>query len=144
MAEPDISTGLSAAPLDVAALIGASPPGAGGTAVFVGTVRSTSTARPGEEVVALDYDAHPELAGRELERIARAAAARFGLERVVAFHRTGHCELGEPTVVVACSAAHRADALEACRWLIDTLKETVPIWKKELYAGGSAWVGTGS
>lgn len=137
----ELHTGLSAAPLDVAALIGDSPPGSGGTAVFVGTVRRSSAARPGQEVVALDYDAHPELAGRELERIAGEAAARFSLERVVAVHRTGRCALGEPTVVVVCNAPHRAEALEACRWLIDTLKQTVPIWKKELYDDGSAWVG---
>ena len=56
-------------------------------------------------------------------------------------HRVGRCSLGEPTVVIACSAPHRADALEACRWLIDELKESVPIWKKEIYEDGDAWVG---
>ena len=145
MAELEIITGLRAEPLDLAALIGAAPPSCGATAAFIGTVRSSSAvvAQTGKEVVALDYDAHAELAGQELARLAGQAAARWGLERVVAVHRTGRCALGEPTVVVVCAAPHRAAALEACRWLIDALKQTVPIWKKELYADGSAWVGQG-
>ena len=89
----------------------------------------------------LDYEAHPTLAHERLQSIAREAAERWGLDRVVAVHRTGACEIGEPTVVVACGAAHRAEALDACRWMIDTIKTTVPIWKREVYADGSAWIG---
>ncbi|HEX2239957.1 MAG TPA: molybdenum cofactor biosynthesis protein MoaE [Actinomycetota bacterium] len=129
-------------PLDVAAAITAvSDPATGGTAVFVGTVRrSSATGEIDRAVLALEYDAHPELAQPHLEEIARAAQARFDLERVVAIHRIGRCELGEPTVVVACSAPHRAAALEGCRWMIDEIKSKVPIWKKEIFADGTAWV----
>jgi molybdopterin synthase catalytic subunit len=132
-------------PLDVtAAIAAASGPESGGVGVFIGSVR-TDSAAPGNEdkpVVRLDYEAHPTLASERLAAIARDAAARWGLQRVVALHRTGTCELGEPTVVVACGAVHRAEALDACRWMIDTIKTTVPIWKREVYADGSAWLGS--
>jgi molybdopterin synthase catalytic subunit len=98
-------------------------------------------ANESKAVVRLDYEAHPELAATRLEEIGRDAADKWELLRVVAWHRTGACELGEPTVVVACSAPHRGDALEACRHVIDTIKATVPIWKREVYADGSSWVG---
>jgi molybdopterin synthase catalytic subunit len=140
----EIDTALSDAPLDVpGALASVSGPDCGGLAVFVGTVRS-SPAVPGKEsksVVRLDYEAHPALAPQRLDDIARRAAERWDVRRVTAIHRTGPCDLGEPTVVVACGAPHRGDALEACRWLIDELKATVPIWKKERWAGGGEWVG---
>ncbi len=115
----------------------------GGIAVFVGMVRdsaavATNAAKP---VLRLSYEAHPELAETQLRRIAEEAAAKWDLRRVVAEHRTGVCELGEATVVIACSAPHRGDALEACRYMIDTIKATVPIWKAEVYADGSSWVG---
>jgi molybdopterin synthase catalytic subunit len=137
-------TGLRSDPLDVgAAAQAASSPAAGGIGIFVGAVRS-SAAVPGkedEQVVRLEYEAHETLAERRLDEIARAAAAKWDLLGVVALHRTGACELGEPTVVVACSAPHRGDALDACRWLIDELKATVPIFKREVYASGASWVG---
>lgn len=139
-----IQTALSDAPLDVsAALASVSGPDCGGIALFIGTVRS-SAAVPGKEsktVIRLDYDAHPALAPERLQGIARSAAERWGVLRISAIHRTGPCDLGEPTVVVACGAPHRGDALEACRWLIDELKATVPIWKREIYSDGSSWVG---
>ena len=138
-----ITTALTGDPLDVGALIAAaSDPSCGAIASFVGTVRSSASVTNNEdkEVVALDYDAHPQLAPAALERIAEQAAEKWPLERVIAMHRTGHCELGEPTVVIVCASAHRGDALDACHWLIDELKETVPIWKKEIYADGSSWV----
>lgn len=146
MTRPDavFATGLQAEPLDVgAALHAASTPEAGGIGVFVGTVRSTPavSGKEDEQVVRLEYEAHPSLAGARLDEIAREAAAKWDLLRVVARHRTGACELGEATVVVACSAPHRADALEACRWVIDELKASVPIFKREVYANGSSWVG---
>lgn len=139
--------GLSSSPLDVAgAVTAATTPGCGGIGVFVGVVRETAAAdeRAGEAVVALEYEAHEGSAGRRLQTIADEAGNRWGLLGVSAVHRTGRCELGEATVVVACGAPHRAEALEACRWMIDTIKATVPIWKKEIYADGSAWVGAGS
>ena len=141
----EISTSISATDLDVGAAIGAATtPDTGGLGIFVGTVRATPAAggEPGRSVVRLEYEAHPTLAEERLRELARAAAAKWDLERIVAIHRTGSCEVGEPTVVVACSAEHRAEALDACRWLIDEIKTTVPIWKREVYADGSSWVGT--
>jgi molybdopterin synthase catalytic subunit len=143
-ADVHIATGLEAAPLDVAAAIAdASTPEAGGMGIFIGTVRSTAAVaeRADDQVVRLEYEAHPGLAAVRLSEIAGEAATKWDLLGVVARHRTGACELGEPTVVVACSAPHRAEALDACRWIIDEIKATVPIFKREVYAGGSSWVG---
>jgi molybdopterin synthase catalytic subunit len=115
----------------------------GGTALFIGTVRSEAAveANRAKPVTQLNYEAHTEMAEDKLSEIATAAVERWGLHRVVALHRTGTCYLGDPTVVVACSAAHRAEALDACRWMIDEIKHGVPIWKQEVYEDGSAWVG---
>jgi len=139
-----IAVAVSDTPLDVAQAIAVvSGPEVGGIGVFVGTVRDSSAvpSNAGKPVFALDYDAHPSLAEKRLREIAHEAMAKWEVRRVVAIHRNGHCELGEPTVVVACGAPHRGDALEACRWIIDTIKSTVPIWKREAYADGSSWVG---
>ncbi len=141
---PDIHVSLESGPLDIAALITrAESPGAGGLGVFIGTVRSSAAveANSSKDVVRLDYEAHPTLALEKLTEASQATAARFDLIKVVAVHRTGTCPIGEPTVVIACSAAHRGQALDAARFLIDTIKETVPIWKSEVYDDGSAWVG---
>ena len=132
-------------PLDVAALIAtANTNEAGAVAAFVGTVRTIAAVpeRSHERVVSLDYDVHLELAEQRLQEIAQEAASKWGLLRVVAVHRSGECALGDPTVVVACSAPHRAEALDACRWIIDEIKSTVPIFKREVYESGSSWVGT--
>ena len=139
-----VQADMSGDPLDVAsALAAVSDPAAGATAVFVGTVRATPTARDADDgpVVRLEYDAHPALARDKLREIATSASERWDLTHVVAIHRTGVCGVGEPTVVVACSAAHRAPALEACRWIIDSIKQDVPIWKREVYATGASWIG---
>ena len=139
-----VRAALSPDALDPGALVAATmAPECGGIGVFVGCVRSSAAVAGHRDkaVVRLDYEAHPTLAEARLGALAREAGARWGLERVVAVHRTGSCDLGEPTVVVACGAAHRAPALEACRWLIDAIKSTVPIWKREVYADGSSWVG---
>ena len=141
----DITTGISERPLDVSSAIAdAAAPECGGIGVFVGTVRTSAAAagRGDTAVVRLYYEAHPTLAAGRLREIAEAAAHKWPLESVSAWHRTGSCDVGEPTVVVACGAAHRGDALEACRWIIDTIKTTVPIWKREVYADGSSWLGT--
>jgi molybdopterin synthase catalytic subunit len=143
----EITTSISEQPLDVpAAVADVSAPELGGIAVFVGTVRDTAAVHEnaGKNVVRLDYEAHPSLAEDALAQVAFDAVEKWDIRRVVAIHRTGTCELGEPTVIVACGAPHRSDALEACRWMIDTIKQTVPIWKREVYADGSAWVGTES
>ena len=144
-ADVRILTALDSEPLDITAAIGAvATPAAGGVGVFMGTVRASAAVagREDEQVIRLDYEAHETLARTRLDEIARTAAKKWDLLAVVAIHRTGSCELGEPTVVVACSAPHRGDALDACRWLIDELKATVPIFKREVYASGSSWVGT--
>lgn len=140
-----IRTEVTEQPLDPGALIAeAGDPSCGGLGVFVGTVRRSASSGADAQVEALEYEAHPELAPAALEEIARRAQQKWDLTRVIAVHRTGRCPLGEPTVVVVCAAPHRAEALDACRWMIDTIKTEVPIWKKELYADGSAWVGAGS
>jgi molybdopterin synthase catalytic subunit len=92
----------------------------------------------------LEYEAYEPLALAELQRISLEAARRNGCLRVAVAHRTGRVGLGEPSVIVAVSAAHRAAALTACREVIDELKRTVPIWKKERYADGEEWIGRGS
>ena len=138
-----ITTAISDQPLDVASWIAeASAPTCGAVASFIGTVRESASVGGNEDkpVTRLEYDAHPELAPTAIADIAQQAADKWALERVVAVHRTGACDLGEPTVVIACGAAHRGDALDACRWIIDTVKSSVPIWKKEIYADGSSWV----
>lgn len=138
-----IVTALSESPLDVSAAIETvGDERAGGTAVFIGTVRveaavAENTDKP---VMELEYEAHVPLAEKKLRAIASSAAERWKLTRVTAIHRIGTCKLGEPTVVIACSADHRSGALEACRWIIDEIKQEVPIWKREVYADGSAWV----
>jgi molybdopterin synthase catalytic subunit len=113
-------------------------PGCGGTALFVGTTRSPNQ---GREVDELQYEAYAELARPEMERVGRQAAARHGLGALYLAHRTGVVSAAEPSVIVAASAPHRAEAFAGCRELIDELKATVPIWKKERWAGGGEWVG---
>ena len=140
-----VETGITDRPLDVGAIVSrAYGPECGGIAVFVGTVReSPAVGGRNERVVRLEYDAHPTLASDKMQQVALRATEKWDVRRIVAYHRTGPCELGEPTVVIACAALHRSDALEACRWAIDEVKATVPIWKKEVYEGTdeSAWVG---
>jgi molybdopterin synthase catalytic subunit len=113
-------------------------PACGGTALFVGTTRSPNQ---GREVDELQYEAYVELARPEMERVGRQAAARHGLGAVYLAHRVGIVGAAEPSVIVAASAPHRAEAFAGCRELIDGLKATVPIWKKERWAGGGQWVG---
>ena len=140
----DIHVALSHEPLDVVGALNAvASPDCGAVATFVGTVRREAAveANLDKNVTALEYDAHPEIAWRQLHEIAEQASDKWDVRRLVAVHRVGLCRLGEPTVVIACSAPHRADALEACRWVIDELKASVPIWKKEIYTSGDAWVG---
>ena len=143
----EIVAQISEEPLDInAAIAAATDDRLGGIAVFIGTVRDSASVdiNATKPVTRLDYEAHPELAHVRMKEIAEDAAKKWDVQRIVAIHRTGSCDLGEPTVVVACGSPHRRDALEACRWIIDMIKSEVPIWKREVYAdaGGSAWVGT--
>jgi MoaE-MoaD fusion protein len=114
---------------------------AGAVATFTGTVRRQSR---GREVTRLEYEAYAEMAEDVMAGIARDLEASYDLCSVAIHHRVGRLEVGEASVVVAVSAPHRQDALAACKDAIDRLKETVPLWKKELYEGGGEWVGRGS
>jgi molybdopterin synthase catalytic subunit len=133
---------LGPGPIDLARLIKhVSGPDAGAIATFTGTVRATARDR---DVLDLEYEAYPGMAEREIARIARAAVADHGCLRSAVWHRTGVVAVGEASVAIAISSAHRAAAFAACKQAIDTLKVTVPIWKKERYADGEIWVGQGS
>ena len=133
---------LTVEPIDLGRLIArVADPGAGAIATFLGTVRNVAR---GREVLWLDYEAFDEMAVLELERVARTVTEQHGCIRTAIAHRTGRLEVGEASVAVAVSAAHRAAALNACQQAIDTLKQTVPIWKKERYADGEEWVSQGS
>ena len=134
-----VLTRVSADPLSVEeALAFIADPGAGGTCVFIGTVRDRSDAG---EVTGLHYEAWDDLAAGRLGEIAQDMLDRWPLSRVAILHRTGDLAIGEASVVVACSAPHRAEAFEACRHGIERLKEDVPIWKKEgLVSGDARWV----
>jgi molybdopterin synthase catalytic subunit len=114
---------------------------AGAIATFSGTVRSESR---GRSVVHLDYEAYAEMAEEVIAGLAAELEQRYELCAIAIHHRTGRVEIGEPSVVIAVSAPHRHDALAACKEAIDTLKETVPLWKKEVYEGGEEWIGRGS
>jgi molybdopterin synthase catalytic subunit/molybdopterin converting factor small subunit len=142
---PPVSGGafrIQAEPLDVAAVLrDAQHEDAGGVASFVGTVRRRSR---GRDVLHLEYEAFEEMAEPMLERLAADLTARHGLCAVAIHHRIGRVEIGEASVAIAVSAPHRAAALAACQEAIDTLKETIPLWKKEFYAGGEEWIGRGS
>ena len=105
------------------------------------TVRRSSR---GRDVQYLDYEAFEEMAEPMLRRLADELTARHSLTAVAIHHRIGRVEIGEPSVAIAVSAPHRDAALTACREAIDTLKETIPLWKKEVYAGGEEWIGRGS
>jgi len=129
------------APLDAGALIAsASADGAGAVAVFVGTARNSSPARPGSEVLQLEYEAYVPMAEGEMRRIAEEAAAGHGLLNVVVHHRIGTLGVGDAAVVVVVASPHRAAAFDGCRYVIEELKKHVPIWKKEVFGDGSEWV----
>jgi molybdopterin synthase catalytic subunit len=114
---------------------------AGAIATFLGTVRNRSRDRG---VLYLEYEAYEGMAEEAMAALAAELTARHGLTAVAIHHRIGRVEIGEASVVIAVSAPHRAAALAACREAIDTLKQTVPLWKKELYVGGEEWIGQGS
>jgi molybdopterin synthase catalytic subunit len=139
LTQPWIS--LSDTPLDAAAAVAfVTDPRAGGIGVFLGTTRAEPRA-DGVELVALDYEAYPEMAEAQLRSLGDRAARRWPILKLAVLHRTGRVPLGEPSVVIAVSTPHRAEAFEACRWLIDTLKAEVAVWKKEVWSDGSgSWV----
>ena len=108
----------------------------GAVVVFDGIVRNHSN---GRQTLFLDYEAFPELAIKQMEALVAHAIEQFGIRDAWIVHRLGRLEIGETSVLIVVASAHRAQAFEACRWLIDTLKKTVPIWKKETFADGSVW-----
>ncbi|MGH3010059.1 MAG: molybdenum cofactor biosynthesis protein MoaE [Gaiellaceae bacterium] len=142
---PPVSGGsflLVEGPLDVAAVLReVESPEAGAVASFVGTVRRKSR---GRDVLFLAYEAYEEMAEEMLAGLGAELTERHGLVAVAIQHRLGQVEIGEASVVIALSAAHRAAALDACREAIETLKSTIPLWKKEVYEGGEEWIGRGS
>jgi molybdopterin synthase catalytic subunit len=114
---------------------------AGAIATFTGTTRIHSR---GRTVEYLEYEAYPEMAESVMSQIGAQLAETHDVLAVAIHHRVGRVDIGEPSVVIAVSAPHRAAALAACREAIDTLKQTVPVWKKEVYEGGEEWIGRGS
>jgi molybdopterin synthase catalytic subunit len=110
---------------------------AGGLVVFLGRVRNHSD---GREIKEMDYEAYPDMAMGKMQQIEQKAMERWPIKKVIICHRTGNLKLGELSVVIGVASAHRKEAFEACRFIIDTLKETVPIWKKEYFDAGESWV----
>lgn len=129
---------ITADPLDRAALIEAvAHPGVGGIVVFEGVVRDNAR---GKQVRYLEYDVYPEMAIARMRAIVAEAEQRWGAERVAVAHRVGRLEIGEASVIIVVASPHRGEAFAACRYIIDTLKTTVPIWKKEVATNGEEWV----
>ncbi|HVW97608.1 MAG TPA: molybdenum cofactor biosynthesis protein MoaE [Mucilaginibacter sp.] len=112
-------------------------PESGGIDVFIGTVRNTTKSK---KVLRLEFEAYEPMALAEMSRIADRSAEKWPVQKILIHHRTGVLQVGEIPVIIAVSAAHRAAAFDACRYVIDTLKETVPIWKKEFFEDGAVWV----
>jgi molybdopterin synthase catalytic subunit/molybdopterin converting factor small subunit len=142
---PPVSGGsfrLTAEPLSLDAVVDAvRSERAGAIATFVGTTRVESR---GRTVQHLDYEAYEGMAEKVMAELAASLRQRYDLCEIAIHHRTGRVEIGEASVVIAVSAPHRQDALLACKDAIDTLKEQVPLWKKEVYQGGEEWIGRGS
>ena len=142
---PPVSGGalrLTEEPIDLAAVVAeVEDERAGAIATFLGTVRVESR---GRRVVRLEYEAYEGMAEDVMTALANELAGKYDLCAIAITHRVGVCEIGEASVAIAVSAPHRQDALAACKDAIDTLKETVPLWKKEVYEGGEEWIGRGS
>ena len=128
-------------PLDIGAAAAAvNDPFAGGVSFFAGTTRAEKSA-DGRDLLALDYEAYPEMAIRQLEAMEKSAREQWAILRVLIWHRTGRVKVGEPSVIIAVATAHRQEAFEASHWLIDQLKAKAAIWKREVWASGpSTWV----
>ena len=125
-------------PIDlVSAMASVATAADGALATFTGMVRDHHNGRP---VLRLEYEAHTTMADRQVARLVASARERWDVTGIRVLHRLGTLAVGEVAVVVVVAAAHRGDAMEACRWIIDTLKAEVPIFKKEWYADESAWI----
>ena len=108
----------------------------GAVVVFDGIVRNNTR---GRRTLYLDYEAYEEMALKQMNELAEQALSKFAVRHVTLVHRLGHLEIGESSVLVIVASAHRGAAFDACRWIIDTLKQTVPIWKKETFVDGAVW-----
>ncbi len=129
---------LTREPLNRDPLIAAvSHPSVGGIVVFEGVVRDNAR---GKQVRYLEYDVYEEMAEQQIRTIVAEAKRRWSVEHVAVAHRFGRLEIGEASVIIVVASPHRAEAFEACRYIIDTLKTTVPIWKKEVATNGEEWV----
>jgi molybdopterin synthase catalytic subunit len=127
-------------PIDLKELVDyVSDPEAGAIASFIGTTRNNNE---GRKVIALDYDGYSEMAEKELARIGADAKTKWPICRMAIIHRLGPVQITEASVIIAVSAGHRDAAFAACRFAIEEIKKTVPIWKKEVYEGGEIWIGT--
>jgi molybdopterin synthase catalytic subunit len=127
-------------PIDLNELIRfVTDPEAGAIATFIGTTRNNNE---GRKVIALDYEGYPEMAEKELRRIGEDAKTKWPICRMAITHRLGPVQIGEASVIIAVSSAHRDAAFAACRFAIEEIKKTVPIWKKEVFEGGEVWIGT--
>jgi len=127
-------------PLDASATNRVLDPDAGGVTTFLGTTRSEVN-DAGQSLVALDYEAYRDMALKQMQDLAQRARERWPIIKLVLLHRIGRVALAEPSVLIAVSTPHRGEAFEACRFLIDTLKAEVAVWKKEIWADGSGtWI----
>jgi MoaE-MoaD fusion protein len=128
---------LTKAPIDALAIVNlVKHPEDGAVTSFDGIVRNHTR---GRKTLYLFYEAYPEMARQQMNKLAEEAKQRFGVRDVAIVHRLGKLEIGETSVFIAVSAAHRGITFDACRWIIDTLKTTVPIWKKEQFEDGAVW-----
>lgn len=135
--EAPIVVNLTRDPIDTQNLVAAAKRGEdGAVVVFDGIVRNNSR---GRSTLHLDYEAYEEMAAKQMDELAREVRTRFGVRQVTIVHRLGRLLVGETSVLIVVASAHRAQAYEASRWLIDTLKKTVPIWKKETFVDGAVW-----
>jgi molybdopterin synthase catalytic subunit len=114
-------------------------PEAGAIVPFIGTTRNNNE---GRKVIALNYEAYPEMAEKELARIGEEAKTKWPICKMAIVHRLGAVQIGEASVIIVVSSAHRDAAFAASRFAIEEIKKTVPIWKKELFEGGEVWIGT--
>jgi molybdopterin synthase catalytic subunit len=132
-----VSVALTREAIDAARIVAAAKSGEdGAVVVFDGIVRNHSR---GRRTLHLDYEAYEEMAVRQMRELGQKARERFGVRQVTMVHRLGRLEIGETSVLIVVASAHRSAAFEACRWLIDTVKQTVPIWKKETFTDGAVW-----
>lgn len=119
------------------AIAAVATPAAGAINVFLGVVRDNNL---GRNVGHLEYEAYPEMAEKVMRQLGEEAITQFGLERVAILHRTGRLEIGETSLLVAISSGHRAESFEGGHWLVNEIKKRVPVWKKEVWDTGEAWI----